>query len=306
VLISCCIVFLLITSLRHIKLRPVAEDVVEDVVEDIAPVQGGEDYDANLTEEETAILSRSFRSADFDNDASLSETEMSMAISRATKLHITQAMRNNFKVFFSLDKLHKNGQVDWDEYYQHYLRDRLGLAETEISRMKDNPATISRDVQESLANVKAAWSEAARTNPDAVNIDEFLGLEHPESSHSMLTQRVEEMMEKFDNDGDGKLLKSEYITDPYRDLDRDDISLREKEFDLVLDKNKDGIADKREIVQFLDPKNPHWARYEAINLMSIADTNRDNRLDIREVLAKPDLFLFSKLVNADAGFHGEF
>ena len=52
------------------------------------------------------------------------------------------------------------------------------------------------------------------------------------------------MMEKLDDDGDGKLSKSEYITDPYRDLDRDDISLREKEFDLVLDKNKDGIADK--------------------------------------------------------------
>ena len=68
-------------------------------------------------------------------------------------------MRNNFKVFFSLDKLHKNGQVDWDEYYQHYLRDRLGLAEPEISRMRESPATVSRDLQESLANVKAAWSE---------------------------------------------------------------------------------------------------------------------------------------------------
>lgn len=301
-LIGCCIVFLLITSLRHVKLRGVAEEVVED----IAPVPAEEDYEANLTEEEAAVLSRSFRSADFDNDKSLSETELSMAISRETKQHITNAMRNNFKVFFSLDKLHKNGQVDWDEYYQHYMRDRLGLAEAEITRMKDNPATISRDVQESLANVKAAWSEAARTNPDAVNIDEFLGLEHPESSHSMLTQRVEEMMEKFDDDGDGKLKKSEYITDPYRDLDRDDISLREKEFDLVLDKNKDGIADKREIVQFLDPKNPHWARYEAINLMSLADTNRDSRLDLQEIYAKPDLFLFSKLVNAGAGFHGEF
>ena len=50
-------------------------------------------------------------------------------------------------------------KVDWDEYYQHYLRDRLGLADAEISRIRDKPATISRDVQESLANVKAAWSE---------------------------------------------------------------------------------------------------------------------------------------------------
>ena len=49
---------------------------------------------------------------------------------------------------------------------------------------------------EAVANVKAAWSEAAKTNPEAVNIDEFLGLEHPESSHSLLTQRVEELMDK--------------------------------------------------------------------------------------------------------------
>ena len=51
-------------------------------------------------------------------------------------------------------------------------------------------------MQESLARLKAAWSEAAHTNPDAVNIDEFLGLEHPESSHSFLTRRVEELMGK--------------------------------------------------------------------------------------------------------------
>ena len=70
-------------------------------------------------------------------------------------------MRNNFKVFFSLDKIHRNGQVDWDEYYQHYMRDRLGLAEAEIARIKDSPTTVSRDVQESLANVKAAWSEVS-------------------------------------------------------------------------------------------------------------------------------------------------
>jgi len=300
-LICCGVVFLLVTSLRQVQLR----HDVQEVEEDIAPAET-QDYEVNLTEEESEVLSRSFRSADFDNDKTLSETEMTMAIVRETKQHITNAMRNNFKVFFAVDKLKKNGQVEWEEYYQHYIRDRLGLAEDEIKKIKDNPGDLSRDIKESLANVKAAWSEATRTNPDAVNIDEFLGLEHPESSHSLLTQRVDEMMEKFDDDGDGKLKKSEYVTDPYKDLDQDEIALREKEFDLILDKNKDGIADKREIIQFLDPKNPHWARYEAINLMSIADRNRDNRLDIKEVLANPDLFLFSKLVNADAGFHGEF
>ena len=63
---------------------------------------------------------------------------------------------------------------------------------------------------------------------------------------------------------------------------------------------------RREVVQFLDPKNPHWSRYEAINLISRADTNGDGLLDLEEVLAHPDLFLFSKLAGGDAGFHGEF
>ena len=59
--------------------------------EDIALSQDAadQDYEANLTEEESAILSRSFRSADFDNDKTLTETEITMAISRETKQHIT-------------------------------------------------------------------------------------------------------------------------------------------------------------------------------------------------------------------------
>ena len=40
--------------------------------------------------------------------------------------------------------------------------------------------------------------------------------------------------------------------------------------------------------------------------MSRADTNGDSLLELAEILAKPDLFLFSKMVSGDAGFHGEF
>ena len=102
-------------------------------------------------------------------------------------------------------------KVDWSEYYHHYVRDLLGLDDNTIHQLEKDPANISRDIkvgdddgdndtivfaQESLARMRAAWSEAAHTNPDSVNIDEFLGLEHPESSHSFLTQRVEELMGK--------------------------------------------------------------------------------------------------------------
>jgi len=215
-------------------------------------------------------------------------------------------MRNNFRVFFSLDKMKKNGQVDWEEYLAHYVRDLLGLDEDTIRQVERAPLSLARDIQESLARLKAAWSEAAHTNPDAVNIDEFLGLEHPESSHTFLTQRVDELLGKFDADGDGKLSRAEYLLDPYMDFSAEKLSDRGKEFSAVLDKNGDGVADKKEIVQFLDPKNAHWAKDEAASLLRQADRNKDRMVDIEEMFARADIFLMSKLVSADLSFHGEF
>ena len=63
------------------------------------------------------------------------------------------------------------------------MKERLGLPDEEIARITKDPTSpsVPRDIKESLANMKASWSEAAKTNPEAVNIDEFLGLQHPES-----------------------------------------------------------------------------------------------------------------------------
>ena len=202
-----------ITVIKHVKLRN-TDNLLLDNSPENRKVDSFQvfDYDVELTEEERRILKKRFKSADFDNNKLLTESEVAMAINRETKQHIMvrhdnialshiysfynylllqKAMRNNFKVFFSLDKIHKNGQIDWDEYYQYFTRTRMGLEDGDIRRLEADPRSVSREVREALAEVKAAWSEAARTNPDAVNIDEFLGLEHPESSHSLLTQRVE-------------------------------------------------------------------------------------------------------------------
>ena len=52
------------------------------------------------------------------------------------------------------------------------------------------------------------------------------------------------MLDKHDEDGDGKLTMKEYVSDPFKDLHPDDIKLKQNEFSLILDSNKDGIADK--------------------------------------------------------------
>ena len=73
--------------------------------------------------------------------------------------------------------------MEWEEwlaqfYHDHNLQKGQDLSNTE------------RSVKEKLAAAKASWSEAARSNPDALNIDEFLAFTHPESSHSILAQQV--------------------------------------------------------------------------------------------------------------------
>jgi len=304
--ITVCVLFLIITSIKKIKLRHVnqKDDVVMPETHQMFPIE--DEVSDYVTDEEKGILMKQFKSADFDQNHLLSLSEITTAISRQTKQHIVQAMRNNFRIFFSLDKIKKNGQVDWEEYFSHYTRDLLGLDEDTIRKLEKQPETLSRDLKESLARLKAAWSEAAHTNPDSVNIDEFLGLEHPESSHSFLTQRVEELMGKFDADDDGKLSKQEYLVDPYKDFSADEVNERTEEFTKVLDKNGDGVADKKEIVQFLDPKHPHWANDEAISLIRKSDKNKDKMISIDEMMSHPDLFLMSKLVSADLSFHGEF
>merc|ERR1719318_761768 len=217
----------------------------------------GNDIEASenddVSDEEKNILKKQFRAADFDSNKLLSKSEITMAISRETKQHILFAMRNNFRVFFSLDKMTKNGQVDWEEYQSHYLRDLLGLEEETIKQMEKKPDTLSRDIKESFAHLKAAWSEAAHTNPDAVNIDEFLGLEHPESSHSFLTRRVEELMGKFDADDDGKLSKAEYLVDPYRDLSVEEAGIGGRSSLMFLTRMETVLLIRRRLFSFLIP-----------------------------------------------------
>lgn len=56
---------------------------------------------------------------------------------------------------------------------------------------------LSRDVKETIMRDRAAWSEAAKSDPDHLTLDEFLAFRHPESSHSTILSLVEELLDKF-------------------------------------------------------------------------------------------------------------
>ena len=76
--------------------------------------------------------------------------------------------------------------------------------------------------------------------------------EHPACSHSLLAERVTELLEKLDTDRDGAVSRQEYLTDPYRDLDTGDLQRRAAEF-TELDKvsGTNIISDRLSIYQVL-------------------------------------------------------
>nr|XP_050846044.1 45 kDa calcium-binding protein isoform X1 [Vespula vulgaris] len=124
------------------------------------------------------------------------------------------------------------------------------------------------------------------------------------------------LLSRVDRDGDEQLTEDEFS-----DLPSESVGLefnedrhqtvggsvdRRKEFRHLIDKNKNGKADRTELLTYIDPRNPRHAIQEAQHLISLSDINHDGKLNLPEVLSKMDLFLCSKMVDTEKSFHDEF
>lgn len=54
-------------------------------------------------------------------------------------------------------------------------------------------------MQEKILLDRAAWSEAANSDPEALNIDEFMTFRHPEHSHVSLINVVNDIINSLGN-----------------------------------------------------------------------------------------------------------
>ena len=71
-----------------------------------------------------------FKRADASADGFLTQKELAWSISTQVAKHLQSAMRGNFRTFFALDTINKNGQVEWEEWLQN-------LKKTEASKVSD-------------------------------------------------------------------------------------------------------------------------------------------------------------------------
>ncbi|KYQ56791.1 45 kDa calcium-binding protein [Trachymyrmex zeteki] len=262
-----------------------------------------------------SLLEDIFRRADTDENELLDIQELAKWIHAKITEHITRAMRENVGLFTAIDNNPRNGEVSWEEYHAYFLRTH-GFSEAYINSHDKKHSEMPRTLKESIMRDRARWAEAARNDPEKLALDEFLAFTHPESSHRALLQMVEDLFEKFDRDGDEQLTEDEFSDLPSEgvglDLREDRQQAiggsedRRKEFRHLIDKNKNGKADRTELLMYIDPRNPRHAIQEAQHLITLSDTNLDGKLDLLEILSKMDLFLDSKMVDTEKSFHDEF
>jgi calcium-binding protein len=116
--------------------------------------------------------------------------------------HIENAVKYNSRNFAKIDILPKDGLVSWMEYHTFFLKER-GLDDDYIlNHSEKKHHKLDRKVKETIMRDKAMWSEAAMTDEFNLNAEEFLAFVHPESSNTNLESLVDDILRKFDLDGD--------------------------------------------------------------------------------------------------------
>lgn len=273
---------------------------------------GEGEFERRKEEDPKELLEDIFVRADTNNDSFLVHSELSHWIEAKIHQHINQAHAENYILFASVDVNPRNGLVSWEEYHQYFLKQK-GYSKIYAENHDKHHSGLDRKTKEAIMRDKAAWSEASRMNPEQLTVDEFLSFRHPESSHATILTLVEELFDKFDQNGDQILTEDEFAHLQLEgDGDKSGETInqgeedRRAEFRAEIDKNKDGKADRRELLMYIDPINPRHAREEAETLIALADVNHDGALSLVEILNKMDLFLGSKMVDTAKSFHDEF
>ncbi|XP_014290081.1 45 kDa calcium-binding protein [Halyomorpha halys] len=254
------------------------------------------------------LLTTVFKKVDVDGNDLLTLTEISEYIHKRTTLHIEEAMKENFGLFMSIDKNPRNGVISWSEYHAYFLLTH-GVDEEYIRNHPEKHPGLGRSLKETIARDKASWSEAAKSDPDFLTLDEFLAFRHPESSHATLLTLVDDLLDKLDRDGDEMLTEEEFavlqVSGGETLVSQGEVR-RRAEFRNVIDTDSNSLADRHELLNYIDPRNPRHAREESETLVTLADTDHDGKLSLQEVLAKMDLFLGSKMIDTARSFHDEF
>lgn len=266
---------------------------------------------------------------------------MEKYIHKSIVRHIQMGIRLNPICFQRIDTDPRDGLVTWDEYHAYFLRQK-GVPESYIAShanwIDDSQVPLDRLAKGEIFSVhihrresiqyhydqrvrtdelmrdKVQWEEAARTDSMSLTLDEFLAFRHPEASAVNLLSMVDDLLHQFDRNGDDVLQRDEFTHVVADDLDdkwreyvvNKTVLERDAEFRRLMDLDRNGRADRSELLNYIDPRNVRFSRDEAKFLIEMADGNGDQQLTWTEMFAHVGVFVESKLLGRPESFHDAY
>lgn len=247
-------------------------------------------YDQLPPEESRARLGALYEKIDKDQDGQLTEDELTEWIQYVQARYVrvdTDRQWSNYKIA-------ENGSLSWDTY-----KDRTygHIKEDENEDENENKGYSYRNM---MKRDSRRWSKADQNNDMILTKQEFTDFLHPEESKHMKDIIVDETIEDMDKNKDGLLSLAEYLSDMWPGLNKDDdeepdwLKTEKEQFHTYRDKNKDGMMDRNEVMDWIIPPDYDHTRAEAKHLIYNSDINKDEMLTKQEVLDKYDLFVGSQ------------
>ncbi|KAM4635818.1 reticulocalbin-3 isoform 2-T2 [Polymixia lowei] len=277
---------------RHSDLSDHAHDDAHDFQYDHEAFLGKEEaktFDQLTPEESKAKLAKIVDRIDMDKDGFVSHGELHYWIKHRQRRYIEENVNKHWKEYDQ----NSDDKIAWEEYknttYGYYMDEEFD----DVDDKATYRAMLIRD--------ERRFKTADRDGDGIATRDEFTAFLHPEEFDHMKGVVVHETMGDIDKNGDGKVDIDEYIGDMFTPQDGESepewVLTERKHFREFRDTNKDGYLDDGEVAHWILPGEIDHADNEAKHLIHETDTNKDDKITKKEILANWNMFVGSQATN---------
>ncbi|XP_078368284.1 calumenin-B-like [Oculina patagonica] len=234
--------------------------------------QTAQEWEQLPSDEVKEKLRALFPKIDIDKDNKVSNTELYEWIEQHMRKHVLRGADMKLR---DIDT-DKDGKVSWEEYKESEFPPSTeeGLNEVTLAELRE---IESRD--------KKRFEFSDTDNDNLLSREELTLFLHPEESKRMTSYLIEENMDVFDRNKDGKVSLEEYLGEGVDSLDKSTADSLSNSFKKELDLNQDGYLDKNEIRHWILPgvdEDP--IQSETNHLMKLGDDNKDTFLSVEELV----------------------
>jgi Ca2+-binding EF-hand superfamily protein len=247
-----------------------------------------EEYDHLPPEEARKRLRALVEKMDLDGDKSIEKPELKAWILRSFRMLSEEESKERLQ---EVDA-NEDGLVSWQEY----VEETFGINADQL-----NIPLQDLEEQRMMADDKGLFQAADKNNDGVLDQKEYVSFSHPEEDPSMLPIVYQQTLVSKDTDGDGQISFKEYIGDRGIDKGKEWLESEKNKFDDDLDKDKDGLLNRQEILSWVIPSNEEIADDEVAHLFAASDDDQDEKLSYDEILDHHETFVGSEAT--DYGDH---